>query len=92
MVRVSRQEIDWLAAHAFSTVLKSAAYEPLRRGSACKAIQMAIDHVQRLLESPLPGRRGASGGVVGEVPEKERRWLQRIARAAYDKQLRSLRC
>lgn len=91
-MRVSRREIDWLAAHAFFTVLQSAAYQPLRRGRAHEAIQIAIDQLQRLLEAPLPGRRGASEGVVDEVPEKERRWLLRIARAAYDKQLRSLRC
>lgn len=97
-----------MAANFHSTTLQSAAYQPLRRGHSGAAVERAIKELQLLVEVLGAGRHGPVGvagaaGVGADAPEwlggggepgrgGGRAWLQQIAKAAYDKQLRSLRC
>ena len=96
-IRISRDEVEWLATHAFLTAMQSAAYQPLRLGRAHNAIEHTICALKTELARLDAGEgdeTGASGSkAVGErVVQKERKWLAKIARVAYDSQLRSLRC
>ena len=90
------------------TTLQSAAYQPLRRGRSGAAVERAIEELQLLVQVLGAGRMGPVGvagavGVGADAPEWSggggepgrgggRAWLHQIAKAAYDKQLRSLRC
>ena len=96
---ITSHESKWRAAHAFLTVLKSAAYQHLRSGAHTSAtIAHTISQLEALLSS-LEARGRAQGeqtagtergGVTLLSGQLER--LTEVARVAFNSQLRSLRC
>lgn len=85
-MRIGTLDVDWLATHAFLTVLQSAAYQPLRHGQKTgEAISFTIIQLQSLI-------KGLEDQEVTGMAPARRIWLSTIARCAFNAHLRTLRC
>ena len=96
---ITSHEAKWLAAHAFLTVLKSAAYQHLRSGAHTSVtIAHTISQLEVLLSSLEARGRAQGEQTAGSEREgvtllsEQLQRLTEVARVAFDSQLRSLRC